>query len=178
MPCPHFASVEARMILCYNENGNADSCPNDYHKGGELITQAIRVTCPYCKSSAYITAPPPQTILMGPCPICSEPVALYDGKVIGLKEKMASHGGSLENIQSLARTVLEFINSQSDSADGHEIKGSNEKRGRRMRDSITKMSPSIRNPIASPITDEEVEDFLKIDLNLLGKKDFFDKHLR
>jgi len=115
---------------------------------------------------------------MGPCPICSEPVALYDGKVIGLKDKMLSQGDSLENIQSLARTVLEYINSQSGSADRHDMEGRHEKRGRRAPDSIPKMSPSIRNPVASPITDEEVEDFLRIDLNLLGKKDFFDRHMK
>ena len=115
---------------------------------------------------------------MGPCPICGEPVALYDGKVIGLKEKMLSQGDSLENIQSLARTVLEYINSQSGSADRRDVEGRREATEKHIAGSIPRMSPSIRNPVPSPITDEEVEDFLRIDLNLLGKKDFFDRHIK
>ncbi|UCD58141.1 MAG: hypothetical protein JSV16_03225, partial [Candidatus Hydrogenedentota bacterium] len=71
----------------------------------------IRVTCPYCKSSGYITPPPPRTILMGPCPICGEPVALYNSKVIGLRRKMLGEGDFGERIQSLARIIMEYINS-------------------------------------------------------------------
>jgi len=145
----------------------------------------IRVTCPYCKSSGYIAPPPPQTILMGPCPICGEPVALYNRKVIGLKKKMLGPGDSGEKIQSLARIIMEYINSHSGPVDedgleriiqGAEIRVGEEDQEEHEPDRACRVSPSIRNPIAPPITSEEARDFLKIDLNLLGKKEYFDKH--
>ena len=114
---------------------------------------------------------------MGPCPVCGEPVALYNDKVIGLKEKLPRGTDSVENIQALARTVLEYINSQSDSADTHDTKEIREEDSKSESAAAPEVSPSIRNPMASPITHEEVEDFLKIDLNLMGKKDFFDEHI-
>lgn len=119
---------------------------------------------------------------MGPCPICSEPVALYNSKVIGLKKKLAG-GAAGEKIQSLARVIMEYINSQAGPIDEERIE-------RLIRDTesyvesaaeesskpFCNLSPSVKNPIDSPITSEEVEDFFKIDINLLSKKDYFDKH--
>ena len=131
-----------------------------------------------------MTPPPPQTILMGPCPICGEPVALYNSKVIGLRNKVLGEGSSGEKIQSLARIIMEYINSQGGpvdeggleriirEAENHLVE---EESGHQPR-SAPDISPSIRNPLALPITVEEVQDFLRIDLNLLGNKDFFDKH--
>ena len=143
----------------------------------------IRVTCPYCKSSGYITPPPPQTILMGPCPICSEPVALYNTKVIGLKKKLSGDGDSGEKIQSLARVIMEYINSHAGPVDEEriehliqdaepytEIEESHDP------EPVFNLSPSIKNPLDSPISSEEIEDFFKIDINLLGKKDYFDEY--
>ena len=143
----------------------------------------IRVTCPYCKSSGYITPPPPQTILMGPCPICSEPVALYNTKVIGLKKKLAGGGDSGEKIQSLARVIMEYINSHAGSVDEDRIERLiqdaepyTEVEESQGPEPVFNLSPSIKNPLDSPISSEEVEDFFKIDINLLGKKDYFDEH--
>lgn len=146
----------------------------------------IRVTCPYCKSSGYIAPPPSQTILMGPCPICGEPVALYNGKVIGLKKKLLGAGDPGEKIQSLARVIMEYINSHAgpvdekgierfirDAGDHAGEKGEYEESASEF---VANVSPSIRNPVASPITAEEVDDFLRIDLQLLDKKEYFDKH--
>jgi len=143
----------------------------------------IFVTCPYCKSSGYISAPPVNTILMGPCPICREPVALYNSKVIGLRKKVLGEGNWGERIQSLARIIMEYINSQNGPMDdvGLEriIREAEEKifqENAKPEDSLSgAVSPSVRNPEALPITNEEIHDFLKIDLNLLSKKDYFDR---
>ena len=143
----------------------------------------IRVTCPYCKSSGYITPPPPQTILMGPCPICSEPVALYNTRVIGLKKKLSGDGDSGEKIQSLARVIMDYINSHAGPVDEERIE-------RLIQDAepyteieephdpepVFNLLPSIKNLPDSPISSEEIEDFFKIDINLLGKKDYFDEY--
>lgn len=149
-----------------------------------METRMIRVTCPYCKSSGYIAPPPAQTILMGPCPVCGEPVALCNSKVIGLKDTILGKGDFPEKIQSLAQTIMEFVNTQSGSVDekGLEqlIRQAEDRAGDVGDDSENEpeleVAPSIRHPDTEPITAEEAEDFLRIDLNLLGKKDYFEKH--
>jgi hypothetical protein len=120
---------------------------------------------------------------MGPCPICSEPVALYNTKVIGLKKKLAGGDDSGEKIQSLARVIMEYINSHAGPVDEEGIERLIQEtepylETEKQRDSepIFNLSPSIKNPLDSPITSEEVEDFFKIDINLLSKKDYFDEH--
>jgi hypothetical protein len=147
------------------------------------MSQMIRVTCPYCKSSGYIAAPLPGTILMGPCPICGEPVALYETKVIGLRREVFGKENFGEKIQSLARIIMEYINTHEKPLEevGLEriIRQAEdriaEESGQCERQVHCEVSPSVRNPEASPITKEEAEDFLKIDLNLLSKKEYFDK---
>lgn len=120
---------------------------------------------------------------MGPCPICSEPVALYNAKVIGLKKKLAGDGDSGEKIQSLARVIMEYINSHAGPVDEEgierliqETEPCVEIGERQSSESIHTLSPSIKKPLDSPITSAEVEDFFKIDINLLSKKDYFDEH--
>ncbi len=123
---------------------------------------------------------------MGPCPICGEPVALYNTRVIGLKDKLSGTGDSGEKIQSLARVIMEYINSHAGPVDEDGIErfiqeadtNMEAQEGPESAEHALSISPSIRNPIDEPITPEEVKDFLKIDLNLLGKKEYFDKFFR
>ena len=143
----------------------------------------IRVSCPYCKSSGYISPPPPQTILMGPCPICGEPVALYNTRVIGLKKKLEGAGDSDEKIQSLARVIMEYINSHAGPVDEDGIERLIQETDAQLDGSdapipelAPNVSPSIRNSPDSPITSDEVEDFFNIDINLLGGKEYFEQH--
>jgi hypothetical protein len=130
---------------------------------------------------------------MGPCPICGEPVALYNSKVIGLRKKALGDGNWGERIQSLAKIIMEYINTQGSPTD----EGGLERIIREAEEQVFQEAkksepppakaiaqpepnpifPSIRNPEAAPITPEEMKDFLKIDINLLAKKEYFDKFL-
>lgn len=144
----------------------------------------IRVTCPYCNSSGYIAPPPPQTILMGPCPVCGEPVALYNSKVIGLTKNAPSEGDAASKIQSLARVIMEYINAEPGPVDGERLESIiREAEERIIQDaepgddeSACRVSPSIRKPVDAPISEQEAKDFLEIDLNLLHKKEYFEKY--
>jgi hypothetical protein len=122
---------------------------------------------------------------MGPCPICGEPVALYNSKVIGLRKKALGDGKWGEQIQSLARIIMEYINTKGSPVDecGLEriIRDAEEqvmedgKKPEALSPPSPSVFPSVRNPEASPISMDELEDFLKIDINLLGKKEYFDR---
>jgi hypothetical protein len=121
---------------------------------------------------------------MGPCPICGDPVALYSTRVIGLKNRLSGSGDSGEEIQELARVIMEYINNHSGPVDEDGIErliqetDASVNSGRETKDPEHALSvlPSIRNPEDPPITREEVDDFLKIDVHLLGKKEYFDKY--
>ena len=181
---PAFRSVEATDLLCYTISGLFHSTVR-FITEGDVAGRMIYVRCPYCKSSGYISPPPPRTILMGPCPMCGEPVALYNNKVIGLRKKMLGEGNFGERIQSLARIIMEYINSQGGEVDESGVENIIRKAEERMSPASddgdhptdSGVSPSIRNPVNSPITPEEVRDFIRIDLRLLAKKEYFDKYL-
>ena len=96
---------------------------------------------------------------------------------------MLDDGNLGEKIQSLARIIMEYINSQDEPLDEDRLE-------RIIRDAedrivqeddtsvsepVCNVSPSVRNPVSAPITTEEAKDFLRIDLNLLAKKDYFDR---
>ncbi|MBI5119205.1 hypothetical protein HZA56_22285 [Candidatus Poribacteria bacterium] len=121
---------------------------------------------------------------MGPCPICGEPVALYNSKVIGLKRNMSGEEDFGKRIQSLARIIMEYINSQNGPVDENGIErilreaedNNNVEHGAdACQESACHVAPSIRNPFAAPITASEADDFLRIDLNLLAKREYFDR---
>ena len=120
---------------------------------------------------------------MGPCPMCGEPVALYNNKVIGLRKKMLGEGNFGERIQSLARIIMEYINSQGGVVDENGVENIIREAEERIghandpgdHPSDSGIVPSIRTPVKSPITPEEVQDFLRIDLSLLARKEYFDK---
>ena len=122
---------------------------------------------------------------MGPCPICGEPVALYNSKVIGLRKKAAAGDDNWgERIQSLAKIIMEYINTKGSPDEGgleRIIREAEEQvfdEGKELEEDEPPekdVSPSVRNPEASPITTEELDDFLKIDVNLLARKEYFDK---
>jgi hypothetical protein len=115
--------------------------------------------------------------------MCGEPVALYNNKVIGLRKKMLGEGNFGERIQSLARIIMEYINSQGGVVDENGVENIIREAEERIghandpgdHSSDSGIVPSIRTPVNSPITSEEVQDFLRIDLSLLARKEYFDK---
>jgi hypothetical protein len=118
---------------------------------------------------------------MGPCPICGEPVALYNSKVIGLKRNIGGEEDFGKRIQSLARIIMEYINSQNGPVDENGIERilreaeDNVAESDACQESSCHVAPSIRNPLAAPITAAEADDFLRIDLNLLAKREYFER---
>ncbi|RJP70736.1 MAG: hypothetical protein C4532_08615 [Candidatus Abyssobacteria bacterium SURF_17] len=96
---------------------------------------------------------------------------------------MQGDGTFGEKIQSLARIIMEYINSQGgvmEETDLEQIirdsdRSLDAEAHQSRSDSSCHIAPSIKNPASTPISAEEARDFLRIDLNLLSKREYFDK---
>ena len=131
----------------------------------------VEIECPHCEAKGQVLLPPLGTIIFGPCPSCNEIVALFAGSVIPLDKKVMTYGTSAEKREHLLEQLDEMLHEQLDQmfsdgfSDGEEqAQGSNKE-----------ISPSIVKGIASPISDQEAQDFCSIDLNLIDRKGFFDR---
>jgi len=141
----------------------------------------IEVQCPFCKTTGQIMAPPMGSIVVGPCPRCSEMVLLYDGTVMPLDKEIINEGTAEEKKHHLLETIVEMVAVKVDElVERGEIEAEPKLRGRRKASSSRqkRIFPSVTNRDATPISREEVRDFINIDLHLIDSKDYFDKIFR
>jgi hypothetical protein len=141
----------------------------------------IEVQCPFCKTTGQIMAPPVGSIVVGPCPRCSEMVLLYDGTVMPLDKEIINEGTAEEKKHHLLETIVEMVAVKVDElVERGGIEAEPKLRGRRKASSSRqkRIFPSVTNRDATPISREEVRDFINIDLHLIDSKDYFDKIFR
>ncbi len=138
----------------------------------------IEVQCPFCKTTGQIMAPPLGSIVVGPCPRCSEMVLLYDGTVMPLDKEIITEGTAEEKKHHLLEAIVEMVAVKVDELiESGGIETEPQFRGRRKGNSSKRkrISPSVTNRNADPISREEIQDFINIDLHLIDSKDYFDK---
>lgn len=138
----------------------------------------IEVQCPFCKTTGQIMAPPLGSIVVGPCPRCSEMVLLFDGTVMPLDKEIINEGTAEEKKHHLLETIVEMVAVKVDEIiERGGIESQPKLRGRRKSGSSRqkRVFPSVSNRDAAPISRDEVRDFINIDLHLIDSKDYFDK---
>jgi hypothetical protein len=69
----------------------------------------IDVKCPHCHAPGRIVTPPPGSIIVGPCPECSEMVAVFGGKVLALDKDLMQHGTTEDKKRHLLEVLGVFI---------------------------------------------------------------------
>jgi hypothetical protein len=69
----------------------------------------IDVKCPHCHAQGRIVTPPPGSIIVGPCPECSEMVAVFGGKVLALDKDLMQHGTTEDKKRHLLEVLGVFI---------------------------------------------------------------------
>ncbi|MBI1321371.1 MAG: hypothetical protein GC168_20805 [Candidatus Hydrogenedens sp.] len=69
----------------------------------------IDVKCPHCHAQGRIVTPPPGSIIVGPCPECSEMVAVFGGRVLPLDKGLMQHGTTEEKKRHLMEVLGVFI---------------------------------------------------------------------
>lgn len=131
------------------------------------------VVCPHCKSHRIVSAKVPKdVVVVMPCPACGELVILFRKKVIALERKILELGTFEERKMHLATVIAEFLEpgmfgpvsskGDLDSVDGFE-------------DALEEGNQKDPNWLP-PISERELEEFTRIQLEKLDDSKYFRKH--
>jgi len=155
------------------------------------MLSVIEVTCPHCGARGTIMVPPVGSVLIGPCPLCKEMVVLFAGRVMALDKDIMLGDDSGAKRDHLMDVLTEYIRERVDeifaSGDavalsvhedeyedeilGEDAAGPGEElpRGKHL-----DIHPTIdSSSLLGPISRQEVDDFLRIDVPLLAKDEYF-----
>ena len=125
------------------------------------------VLCPHCKAHRILTAKMPKdVVIVIPCPRCHEWIVLFRNKAIALSRKILEHGTLKEKKLHLASVIVEFLEPGLLSF------------GRRRRGAgLDEGQAETGYDSETPITDQELERFIRVDLNRLDDPAYFKRHL-
>lgn len=121
------------------------------------------ISCPHCGEQHVISTKVPRDIVViQPCSHCSEFVVLFRGHAVGIKRGILEEGTRSEKAKHLAEVFAQFIDKGA--LDGI-LLGAN---------------PSAADEgdeqEAGPISDEELDQFLRIELQRLDDPAYFRRH--
>lgn len=132
------------------------------------------VICPHCKAHRIVTAKiPKDVVIVVPCPACQELSVLFRNKVIPLNRHIIEHGSFEERKTHLASVIAEFLDEaffpSPENAEQPERKTPHPRPPRREPDLHAERHDM-------PITQEELERFVKIELKCIDNPSYFKKH--
>ncbi len=133
------------------------------------MVSLISVQCPHCGAQGQILLPPVGSIIIGPCPECKELVAVFCGQVLPLKKEIMENASLDEKRSHLLEVLTDFLH---------------ERVGKLMtdEDAISESLEEYDGPPlefeqaekpAEEISQNEVDQFLDVDLKLLDNKAYF-----
>ena len=132
------------------------------------------VVCPHCGAHRVVAAKVPHdVVLILPCPACHELVILFRGQTIALSRKIIRTGATEECRNHIADIVMQFLErglflmDPTDAPDDGEAPAQAPS-GRRRR--------TAESTAPGPITQEEVERFLRVDLKCIDDAAYFRKY--
>ena len=141
----------------------------------------IDVECPHCGTNGQIMVPPVGSIIIGPCPKCSELVVVFCGQVLALdKEVMKCEDvsdrrehllGVLNSfLQDRISTLLteDFVVDESPVSEPMEFEEIPLEE-----ESMSLSSLVSENEADATITQGEVDQFMDVDLKLLDNRAYF-----
>ncbi len=155
------------------------------------MLSVIEVKCPHCGARGTIMVPPVGSVLIGPCPLCNEMVVLFAGRVMPLEREIMLGSDPdaksdhlmevlMEYVRERVEEVLSTANVVSPLVEQDEVP---EDVLREMVDNGSEKDeekghidfhPTVdADSTMRPISKQEVDDFLRIDLPLLAKTEYF-----
>ncbi len=127
----------------------------------------MQIRCPNCGEQKSIDVASRRSVAVAVCLNCGEVMVIYKQCAVSLDRCILAHGSTEEKRRHVAAMILEFVR--------HD-------RSLNVPDQAHSHSPCLeiveRQRTMSelpPINDREVEDFCRIDLNLIDKKGYFDR---
>lgn len=148
------------------------------------------VDCPHCKAQRIITSSTPKdVVVVMQCPACHELVVLFRGKAIALNRRIIEQGTIDERKAHLAEVIVEFLEAgdflqslregrtasplgadhflygDADEADAPAVSAD-------AGEAVARAQ--LKRP--GPITSEEIDHFLQMELKGIGDASYFKKH--
>lgn len=153
----------------------------------------IEVRCPHCGAQGQIMLPPVGAIIIGPCPECKGAVVVFCGKVLPLDNAIMEMEEAEPRKAHLLAVLTQFLHdriehlfSQQDRAaepareppGGGEAPEAEPDNGAPL-DEAAEARPSTPRRDSEdrtrfrPISEDEFQSFVQVDLKLLDNKDYF-----
>jgi len=74
----------------------------------------VEVKCPHCGAEGRIMLPPMGSIILGPCPECSEMVVVFCGRVLPLDKEIVTEGSIEQRKAHLLQVLTQFLRERID----------------------------------------------------------------
>lgn len=134
-------------------------------------------SCPHCGTPRIVTSKVPRDVVaVMPCPSCRELVVLFRNKAVALSRKIMETGSFEEKKEHIAEIITEFFEPGmlglpvTDGVPEGETEGfipDAEEVAAEEHDS---------NPVDGPISQSELEEFVRVDLNRIDEIKYFKKY--
>ncbi|MBI2435141.1 MAG: hypothetical protein HYV26_19970 [Candidatus Hydrogenedentes bacterium] len=142
----------------------------------------IEVKCPHCGAQGQIMLPPLGAIIIGPCPECEGMVVVFCGRVLPLDKTTMMEGSLEEKRDHLMQVLTSFLQDRIErlfaqaAAAAEQASEQGAAEGMEDEDQAMDFGPEARPPmkqLSIPISEEELSNFINVDLRLLDNTDYF-----
>ena len=135
------------------------------------------VVCPHCKAHRIVTAKMPKdVVIVIPCPACHQLIVMFRNKAVALSRETLEHGTHDQRKFHFAELIDQFIKPGMFSF-GTTQEG-NQKPDLDSRAKGSHDRPELTGEPAteSPISRQEIEHFVQVDLKAIDDPAYFRKH--
>ncbi len=141
----------------------------------------IEVTCPHCGAQGQIIMPPMDAVIVGPCPECLGMVMIFCGKALPLDNDIMRQGTADAKKQHLMDVISGFIRERVDRLvngaleDEFNPESFPDPLSNEAQHDHQEARPQGSKTIAlhSPITPQEMDRFVKQELQRIDDRDYF-----
>ena len=142
----------------------------------------IEVTCPHCAAKGQIMLPPLGSIIVGPCPECQGMVVVFCGRVLALDKEIMMEGGVEQKKEHLLEVLGVFLHQRveklfdekeqdggADIVSDEAHPGPHEQSGP---EPLREPEQAQKKP-ELVITEQEFDNFRRVDLEMIDNPDYF-----
>jgi hypothetical protein len=126
--------------------------------------------CPHCGAPRILLSRIPKDVVaVLTCPNCSELVVVFRQRAAGLSRRVIEQGSFDEKKEHIAEIITEFLDPsilqfpQPDAEDAEN-------------DALSPVAPAGDRPLRTPISQKEMEQFVRVDLNKIDEAQYFRKY--
>ena len=140
----------------------------------------IEVKCPHCGARGQLMLPPLGALIVGPCPECQGLVVVFCGRVLPLEKELMLNGSFSERRDHLMGVLTSFLEArvvqllkEADSPEEEDMEATPDDGMPHARNTSGEVYPEKHRESGEQITEVEMADFVRVDLNLIDNTDYF-----